>query len=48
MTQLRKPLVVLVAALVAVVGPVVAAPAASAVAAPFAQVSASMGPVRCC
>ncbi len=48
MTQLRTPLLVLVAVIVTVAGPIAVAPAASAVTSAFSQVTASMGPVRCC
>ncbi|HET7901823.1 MAG TPA: hypothetical protein VFL59_11600 [Candidatus Nanopelagicales bacterium] len=48
MSQLRTPLLVLVAALTAVAGPIVVAPAASAVSSTFSQVPTSMGPGHCC
>lgn len=48
MSQLRTPLLVLVAVLVSVAGPIAVAPAASAVSSTFSQVTASMGPVHCC
>lgn len=48
MTQLRTPLLVLVAVVVTVAGPIAVAPAASAATSAFSQVTASMGPVRCC
>ncbi len=48
MSQLRRPLLVLVAVLVAVAGPIAVAPAASAASATLSQVTAAKGPVRCC
>jgi hypothetical protein len=48
MSQLRTPLLVLVAVLAAVSGPIAVAPAVSAASSTFSQVAASAGPVRCC
>ncbi len=48
MPQLRKPLLVLVAAVVALGVPIVVAPAASAVSSTSSQVTAVSGPVHCC
>lgn len=48
MSQLRTPLLVLVAVMVSVAGPIAVAPAATAATSAFSQVTASMGPGHCC